>query len=178
MIVAYQGAPGAFGHEAAGKAADFALLLAVPSFAAVVDTVCAGKADVGVLPVENRHAGKVDRVAELIADSGLLVDRIIDLPVRLHLLGKPGTRLGQIETVVSHPMALRQCARRLAELGVDLREVTNTAIAAQSLADGKTAALASSLAAELYGLALIEMDLQDDPENVTHFAVLVRPSLD
>jgi prephenate dehydratase len=175
MIVAYQGVPGAFGHEAAGKVASVASLLAVPSFADVLAAVGAGRAGAGVLPVVNSRAGRVDGVANLIDDSGLLVQDTIDLPVRLHLLALPGATLGGIKTVVSHPMALRQCARRLAALGVEQRDASNTAVAAQSLADHRSAVLASSVAADLYGLAVLESDVQDDPDNVTRFAVLVRP---
>ncbi len=178
MIVAYQGAPGAFGHQAAGSVANFASLKAFPSFADVLAAVKRGEAQAGVLPVVNSRAGPVDGVGELIDDSGLLVRQTIDLPIRLHLLARPGARLDEVDTVVSHPMALRQCARRLGELGVAQREASNTAVAAQTLADERTAVLASSLAAELYGLAILEADVQDDPDNMTRFAVMVAPTLD
>lgn len=175
MIVAYQGVPGAFGHEAAGKVANFASLLAAPSFADVISAVCEGTAQAGVLPVVNRRAGRVDGVADLIDNSGLLVNETIELPIRIHLLALPGATLGEIDTVISHPMALRQCAGRLAELGVEKRDASNTAVAARSLSDRRSAVLASAMAADLYGLALLESDLQDDPDNATCFAVLVRP---
>ena len=74
------------------------------------------------------------------------------LPVRMHLLGLPGARLEEISTVVSHPVALRQCGRKLDRLGLAREEASNTAVAAAELRDPSKAVLASSAAAEAYGL--------------------------
>ena len=175
MIVAYQGVPGAFGHEAAGQVAGVVERRALERFADVIDAVKGRAADRGVLPVSNRYAGPVDGVAELIASSGLRVDRTFDLPVRLHLIARSGVTIEGLDTVTSHPMALRQCRERLAALGVATREATNTAVAAQSIGDDRTAALASFAAAECYGLHVLVTDCQDDPDNRTTFAVLARP---
>lgn len=174
MIAAYQGIAGAFGHQACRLAFPDAEATACPTFAAVARMVSDGHADVGVLPVENHYAGSVDGVAELIADSGLAVERLFDLPVQLHLLALPDAKLDEVETVVSHPMALRQCARSLAPLRLATEEAANTAMAAQAIHDRQTAALASELAAELYGLTILVRDLQDDPDNRTTFAVIRR----
>lgn len=174
-MVAYQGIAGAFGHEACRLAFPDAEMTACPTFADVIRMVAEGRADGGVLPVENRYAGPVDGVAELIGDSGLAVERLIDLPVRIHLLALPGTELEAIRTVISHPMALRQCSRSLALLHVETADAANTAMAAASLHDRETAALASDLAAELYGLDILMRDMQDDPDNRTTFAVIRRP---
>lgn len=174
MIAAYQGIAGAFGHQACRQAFPDAQATSCPTFADVVRMVGEGAVEGGVLPVENHYAGAVDGVAELIADSGLMVERLIDLPVKLHLLAMPGTELDDIHTVVSHPMALRQCTRSLAILRVTTEEAANTAIAAQSLHGRHTAALASDLAAELYGLNILMRDMQDDPDNRTTFAVIHR----
>lgn len=175
MIAAYQGIAGAFGHQACRLAFADAEATACPTFAAVVRMVSDGHADVGVLPVENRYAGAVEGVAELIAESGLQVDRLFDLPVQLHLLALQGAELEDIKTVISHPMALRQCVRSLALLRVGTEEAPNTAMAAAAIHDRQTAALASELAAELYGLTILMRDMQDDPDNRTTFAVIRRP---
>lgn len=174
MIAAYQGIAGAFGHQACQLAFPGAEMIACPSFADVIRMVATEQADGGVLPVENHYAGVVDGVAELIGDSDLAVERLIDLPVQLHLLALPGAQLDAVRTVISHPMALRQCTRSLSLLGVDTREAANTAVAAESLQDHQTGALASELAAELYGLAILMRDMQDDPNNRTTFAVIRR----
>nr|WP_294850699.1 prephenate dehydratase domain-containing protein [uncultured Sphingomonas sp.] len=172
MIAAYQGIAGAFGHQACRLAFPDAQALACPTFADVIRIVGCGDADGGVLPVENHYAGVVEGVAALIDSSDLVVERLVALPVELHLLALPNARLEDIRTVISHPMALRQCHRNLTRLSVDVEDAPNTAIAAAALRDPYSAALASELAADLYGLDILMRDLQDDPDNRTTFAVL------
>ena len=174
MIVAYQGVPGAFGEEAAAQVEGAAELLPCATFADVVEAVERGAADRGVLPVANSLAGDVDGVADLIAASSLRVAASLPVAVRLHLLARPGASLQSIDTVVSHPMALRQCSRFLADLDATSVEAANTAVAARSIADDRTAALASPGAADLYGLQPLALDCQDADDNVTTFAVLAR----
>ena len=196
--IAYQGAPGAFGHEACLAFASGHEPVACGSFADVAAAVAAGEVELGMLPVENSRAGRVPGVAELIAGwgerfpgesrgpesapprplpgkfHGLVVVAEHVLRVRLHLLALPGVALGDVRTAVSHPMALRQCARNLAELGLALEEAQNTAAAARDLAGRDRAALASAAAAEIYGLSVVRGDMQDDPNNRTRFAVVRR----
>ena len=174
MIIAYQGVPGAFGHQAALHAFADAEVIACPSFGDVVQSVSDQKADAGVLPVENHYAGAVPDVAGLIANGGVEVGRLFDLPIRLHLLGLPGARLDGLTTVASHPMALLQCRQTLAATDLVQIEAPNTAIAARSLSDPSHAVIASDTAAELYNLEILRADMQDDPDNRTTFAVIRR----
>lgn len=175
MIVAYQGAPGAFAHEACLAFALDHEPRAYPSVAAAAAAVAAGEAACGLLPLENSAAGEVPGVRSVIAEAGLVIAAEHRLPVRMHLLGLPGAQLASITTIVSHPVALRQCGARLAALGVATEEAPNTALAAQALRDPRKAVLASQAAARLYGLRILAADMQDDPDNATIFARVVRP---
>jgi prephenate dehydratase len=175
VTIGYQGAPGAFGHEACLAFVPGQEPRAFASFAAVAAAVAAGETECGLLPVENSTAGEVPGVRALIAGTGLAVAAEHRLPVRMHLLGLPEAELGRIETVVSHPMALRQCRGHIAALSLATEEAPNTALAAQALADARKAVLASAAAAKLYGLRILAADMQDDPDNATVFALVVRP---
>lgn len=173
MTVAYQGAPGAFGHEACLRFVPEHEPVPLPTFAAVVAAVADGRTDLGLLPLANNEAGETGARALIDQGSVHVIDEPV-LPVRMHLLGLPGTSVADIRTVVSHPVALRQCARTLAAKGFKLEEAPNTAVAAAQLGDRSRAALGSESAARIYGLAIIERDVHDRPDNATRFAVLAR----
>jgi prephenate dehydratase len=172
MKVAYAGAPGAFSHEAALALAPGREAVACDSFAAVAAFVLEVRAALGILPLRNSAAGAVPGVEALIRGSRLEIVAEQARPVRMHLLALPGVRLEEIRTAVSHPMALRQCARTLAMLGLATEEAPNTARAAEALNDRTTGVLASEAAAALYGLAIVRRDVHDDPENATTFALV------
>ena len=174
MKVAYQGASGAFSHEACLAFLPRHEPTARPSFAEVVEAVETGEAELGILPVENVIAGPVDEAQALIQGSALRVVAEHWLPVRMHLLGLPGVELAEIRTVASHPVALKQCAASLAALGVEIEAAPNTAVAAQSLSERSRAVLASEAAAQAYGLTILRRDVQDRRDNATLFAVLAR----
>jgi prephenate dehydratase len=174
-LIAYQGAPGAFGHEACLTFAPGLEPVAFPAFADVVAAVEEGRAAQGMLPVHNNEAGTVEEVERLLAAATL--DRIAEfvLPVSMHLLGLPGVALGGIRIAVSHPVALKQCARTLDRLALATEEAANTAVAAASLNDPAKVVLGSETAARLYGLEILLRDVHDRPDNATTF-VLVAPS--
>ncbi|HEX4737673.1 MAG TPA: prephenate dehydratase domain-containing protein [Allosphingosinicella sp.] len=172
MRVAYQGVPGAFGHQACLAFLPEHEPVAEPSFAAVVEAVAEGRAERGLIPVENSIAGLVEETRNLLDGAAVAVVGEPVLPVRMHLLGLPGARLDKIRTVVSHPVALRQCARKLDRLGLVREEASNTAVAAAALQDPTKAVLASAAAAEAYGLVILLADVHDRPDNATRFALL------
>lgn len=174
MTVAYMGVPGAFSHEACLAFLPEERPVGRPSFAAVINAVALGETDFGILPVENNSAGPVEEAQSLLDASILSIVARHVLPIRIHLLGLPGTDLETVKTAVSHPMALKQCARTLAALGIGSQPATNTAIAAQSLSDPAKAVLASAAAADAYGLVILRRDMHDDPDNATTFFVLAR----
>lgn len=173
MKAAYQGAPGAFGHLACLTFLPGCEPVALATFGDVVATVERGEAERGMLPIENNEAGPTGAQA-LIDASSLAVLSEHELPVRMHLLGLPGASLDQIRTVVSHPIALRQCARSLARLELAAEATSNTAIAARQLSNPARAVLASEAAAEAYGLTFLIRDVHDRPDNATRFAVVAR----
>jgi prephenate dehydratase len=113
-------------------------------------------------------------VRELIEMHGLTVLARHRLPVRMHLMALPGATLAGIRKVTSHPVALRQCTAAIAGLGFVAEPAANTAVAARSLTDRETAALASEAAARLYRLEILLRDVQDDPDNETLFALVRR----
>lgn len=181
MRVAYQGEPGAFSHEACQRFLPACEAVRKPSFADVVASVAEGETELGVLPEENSAAGVVPEVRDLLDRGGLTVLARHVLPIRMHLMAVPGASLGTIRTVVSQHIALAQCAENLRALGLPTEEAMNTAGAAKELAESgdiSRAVLASTAAAETYGLNILRSDMQDRPDNATRFVVLSRGPLE
>ena len=174
MKIAYAGAEGAFAHEACRAFAEDFDAVAVRDFGAVVSAVEAGQAEAGMLPLRNSRAGEVEEVRELLADGRLKIARECPLPVRMHLLGLADAELSALTAVTSHPVALRQCARSLERLGLETTPAANTALAARELRDATMGVLASDAAARAYGLKVLQHDMQDDPNNMTVFAIVER----
>jgi prephenate dehydratase len=139
----------------------------------VAEAVVQGTIDAGVLPLKNNLVGEVTGIREIIERSKLQIVKGVELAVRHHLVALPRARIRGLTTVASHPMALKQCARSLKRLGLQQVEATSTAVAAKQLSDLHSAALASELAAQIYGLNILKPDLQDRADNRTAF-VLVR----
>ena len=177
MRVAYSGTEGAFAHIATGKLFPSAEKTGFPDFESAYRAVENGECDAAVLPVENSTNGEVGQVMDLMFSGGLFVNRMLDLPVTQDLLVKPGTAVEEIRTVISHPQALGQCAARIREMGWRTEEYPNTALAAKFVAstnDRTVAAIASAEAAEQFGLAVLERNLNASRSNTTRFAVFTR----
>lgn len=173
MKVAYAGVPGAFSHEAALRFLPRHEPMQVPTFADVVAAVEAGDAERGILPLANNAAGDTGARA-LIEQAPVRIVEELEMPVAMHLLGLPDSRIEEVTSVASHPVALRQCARTLEELGLAAEPASNTALAASTLADRHRGVLGSESAATLYGLAILKRDVHDRPDNATTFAVIAR----
>jgi prephenate dehydratase len=179
MSVAYQGEPGAFGHEASLKFVPGHSPVPMLSFGDVIAAVSAGETDYGVLPMENSCAGPVIEVQQLLSNTDISILSTHQLPVRMHLLAREGARLEEIGRVISHPVALAQCAATLSALGLATESASNTAVAAKMVSesdDPTIAVLASEAAAAIYGLAILRRDVHDQPDNATTFCVLGRHS--
>ena len=175
--VAYQGVAGAFGEEACRRFLPDHERIPHPSFAEVAEAVRSGKTDLAMLPLANSIFGPVPGIDELIEVNKLTVRARHQLPVRLHLMSRPGVAFEEVTEVLSHPVALGQCAAFLQRSGLATRESDNTAMAAQLLVDDqgqKRAAIASEAAAQTYGLIILKRDVHDSPDNNTTFGVVAR----
>ena len=177
MRIAYGGHPGAFGELAClGRFPD-EKPIGFDTFRMACDALVSGDCDRAVIPFENSIAGVVPGVEALIASLPVTRIDVHPQPVVFHCLAVPGAQLDRIELVSSHPMALAECRHFLSRLGVREEEAGDTAGAAATVAeegDRTHAALASERAATLYGLEVIAANVEDSPDNVTHFAVLER----
>jgi chorismate mutase/prephenate dehydratase len=177
MKAAYSGTRGAFAHIATSRFFPTAQAQAYPDFAAAYQAVVSGECDVAVLPTENSYNGEVGQVTDLMFSGPLYVNAIAELPVTQDLLALPGATMADIKKVVSHPQALGQCAEYIKEKGFETREYSNTALAAEYVAEkGKKsiAAIASAEAAELFGLTVLERNINASRTNTTKFAVFSR----
>lgn len=177
LRVAFQGVPGAFSHEAAFALAPGAEALPFRTFAEVFAALEAGEVDRAVTPTRNSIAGAVPEVATRLALPGFEVVAEAERPIEMALMAIPGVELSALRQVLSHPVALRQCRRSVAALGLEPVEAFDTAGAAEMVAaegDPTRAALASRAAAGLHGLAVLEPNMEDEGHNRTHFVLLRR----
>jgi len=173
--VAFQGAPGANSHLAAKQAFPDCLPLPCFSFEDALDAVREGLADCAVIPIENSLHGRVADMHFLLPESGLVITGELFLPIRHTLMALPDH--GEIREAASHPQALGQCRHWLRARGITPISYDDTAGAAALVAElrqPQLAALAPRIAAEMYGLKVIEEDLADSADNITRFVVLAR----
>lgn len=180
--VAFQGVAGAYSEQAIRQFfGPDAESLPCRKLAQIFFAVEAGEADYGMLPVENAVAGSVSQSYELLMEHDLRVHAEVILRVQHMLLAPPGTKLSDLTRVRSHPQALAQCQRYLSRHGLEPEPAFDTAGSARDLAasaDAKssTAVIASELAAELYGLEILDPAIEDYAFNYTRFFVLAPSS--
>ncbi len=177
MQVAFSGIEGAFASIAAAKIFPDAKRVPYADFASAYAAVENGDCDVAVLPVENSTAGEVGQVIDLMFSGSLVVTGMYGLSITHHLLGKPGARPEDIRTVVSHPQALAQCDSYITAHHFKPTQEVNTAMAARAVAEGDdptVAAIASEETAALYGLTVLDHNINDIGMNTTRFVVLSR----
>ncbi len=179
-IVAFQGTLGAWSHLSCRAFVPNHTVLPCRSFDAAFDAVEQGRADLALLPVENSRAGRVTDFHRLLPQRPLHLVGEHYQPVAHQLMGLPGATLEGIRRVRSHPQALEQCRNTLERLGIEAVADHDTAGAAAEVAeagDASVGALASPLAAEIYGLQILLPDAQDDDDNTTRFLALAREPL-
>ena len=177
MKVAYSGTEGAFAHIAANKLYPNAKKVAFSDFSSAYQAVEKGECDVAVLPVENSYNGEVGQVTDLMFSGSLYVNGMFDLPITQDLLAKDGARIENIREVVSHPQAFGQCAEYIKKHGFVCHEFANTALAAKWVADSDDmtiAAIGSREAAEIFGLTVLDHDINESKRNSTRFAIFSR----
>jgi prephenate dehydratase len=175
--IAYQGEPGANSHLVCRQ--HYPDWEAVPcaSFEDVFSVVEGGEADLGMIPIDNSVAGRVSDIHHFLPTSSLHIIGEHFLRIQFTLMGVPGSSLDTIKTVHSHVHALGQCRKVIRELGLKPIISGDTAGAAREVAeadDPSQAAIAPSLAAEIYGLQILRDDVEDEEHNTTRFVVLSR----
>ena len=174
-VIAFQGVPGAYSDLACRAAFPGMTTLPCLTFAAAIEAVRAGQATVGMLPCENSLAGRVSDIHALLPESGLFIIGEKFQRVEHCLLGVKGATIGDIRRAHSHSVALGQVRQILAELGLVAVVEGDTAGAAQLVAQWgrkEDAAIASSLAAEIYGLDILRANVEDAAHNTTRFYVV------
>jgi prephenate dehydratase len=176
--VAFQGEPGAFSEAAAIQLLGEAITT-VPraTFEAAFSAVPEGGADALLAPVENSLAGSVVRVFDLLMEGGLTIVAETILPIQMQLIGVPGSSLGEIRSVASHPMALAQCERFFAAhpqwKRVPAEDTAGSVREALARGDKTSAAIAGRRAAEHYKGVILAENIQDNAENYTRFVLLI-----
>jgi prephenate dehydratase len=176
--VAFQGSPGANSHRAAMEACPDSLPLPCFSFEDALDTVKAGRAGCAIIPIENSQHGRVADIHFLLPESGLSIVGEYFMPIHHALMG---VGEGPFQAAYSHPQALGQSRHFLRERGIVPLSYADTAGAAAFVAekgDPSLAAIAPAIAAELYGLTIVERNVEDSPDNMTRFVILAPEALD
>src|SRR5438128_9322881 len=175
--IVFQGEPGANSHLAIQEVYPDAEAVPCPTFEDCFAAISAGEADLGMIPIENSVAGRVADIHHLMPESGLHIIAEHFMPVRHQLLAPKGATLDAIKTVESHVHALGQCRKVIRKLGIRPIVAADTAGSAREVAeigDKTRAAIASRLAAEIYGLEILAEDIEDEDQNTTRFIVLSR----
>lgn len=180
-IIAFQGVYGAHSDLACRQAHPYMDTIPCASFEDVFLAVQEGRAKYGMIPIENSQAGRVAEIHNLLPRMNVTVVGEYFQKIEHHLLAPKGAKLDDIKDVYSHPQALMQCREHIKELGLTPHNASNTAVAAEEVAqwnDPTKAALASALAGELYGLEKIKPHMEDSVDNTTVFITISKDPID
>ena len=177
--VGFQGERGAFSEVAALRLEPDATLRPCRTLSDVFNLAESGAIHAAVVPVENSLAGSIGDTYDLLLNHGLTVTGEAVISIEHCLLANPGVTLHDIRRVISHPQALAQCQGYLESLGIEILPHYDTAGAAKSVRDSRsecTAAIASEIAAQVYGLEVLARDIQSGRDNFTRFYRIERES--
>jgi len=178
MKIAIQGEPGSFSHEAAMNLVADAVIVPFSLSADAFAAVSNGSVEAAVIPIENSLAGSVSEHFDLLLTHDVKIERETLLRIRHNLIAISGTSTGQIDRVFSHPVALAQCRRFLAEHPrMEAFAFYDTAGSVKQLVelrDRHAAAIASEAAAHYYGAQILHAGIEDNPENYTRFFLIKR----
>jgi prephenate dehydratase len=175
--IAYQGEPGANSDIACREVYPDWETLPCASFEDVFAAIEEGRAQLGMIPIDNSIAGRVADIHHFLPNSGLHIVGEYFLPIHFQLLAVPGATRDSIKTVHSHIHALGQCRKIIRELELTPVMAGDTAGSAREVAewaDPTRASLATSLAAEIYGLETLAVDVEDEAHNTTRFIILSK----
>ncbi len=177
-VVACQGIEGAYSQIATDKLFANADIMYFRTFDGVFHAVEAGLCKYGVLPIENSSYGSVTQVYDLMKSHKFHIVRAMKLQISHRLLAKPGTKFSDIREVYSHNQAIGQCSKFLREnQDIKVNIVANTAVAAQMVANSDRsdiAAISSPDCASLYGLEVMNDNVQNSDHNYTRFIVICK----
>lgn len=179
--IAFMGVEGANADLACRQKYPYMHTLACATFEDVFQAVADGKAELGLIPIENSQAGRVAEIHQLLPKINLHIVGEHFQKIEHHLVASKSATLATIKDVYSHPQALMQCRDHLRELKLTTHTYSNTAAAAADVAqwnDPTKAAVASALAAELYGLTVLKPHIEDASDNVTVFVAISREPVD
>ncbi len=174
---AFQGVSGAYSEQAGKKVFPDAKSVPCSTFEEMFAFVRAAKADIAIVPIENSQAGRVADTQRLIPDSDLNIIGEYFLEVKHNLLVIPGTIMSDIKRIHSHEQGIAQCRNKIIKLKKEMIVAADTAGSAKKISqlnNKEEAAIASSLAAEIYNLEILESDFQDSKYNVTRFLLMAK----
>jgi len=175
--IAFQGEPGAFSHAAAHALFPQDQIAPCSTFEDTISAVQNSLADLAVVPIENSLYGRIADIHHLLPESGLNIIGEHFQPIRMNLLGVPGAKLSDIKTVQSLSVALGQCRKFIKQHNLKTVSAVDTAGSAHEIArrgDKSAAAIASKLAADIYGLKVLVENVEDAAHNTTRFLVMSR----
>ncbi len=178
MLIAIQGEPGSFSHEAALLADREATLLPCALSADAFDAVARGAAEAAMIPIENSLAGSVVEHYDLLLAHEVGVESEWLLRIRHNLIGLPRAELNHIRRAYSHPVALAQCRRFFVQhpeiIATPSYDTAGSVKQLMELGDPAVAGIASVQAAKHYGGQILLADIEDNPENYTRFFLVRR----
>lgn len=173
--ITFQGAMGAYSHIACTELFPQAEYIPSDTFEQAMELVDIGEADYAVIPVENSFAGRVSDVHFLLPQTDLTILGEHFLRVEHQLLALPNAKLSDIEAAASHPQALAQCSEFLKAHQIKALSRIDTAKSCERIVemqDITRAAIASKLAAEIYGLNILASNIENDGNNTTRFLIM------
>jgi prephenate dehydratase len=173
--IAFQGALGAYSHEACIAARPDLEPLACATFDQVIAAVNSGQAEYAMLPVENSTYGRVADIHRLLPESGLHIIDETFTRVRISIMANPGVTLENVKTARAHLVLLPQAQKFLDEHNIRAESAVDSAGAAAELAasgEKDIAVMASDIAADIYGLNVLARNVEDHGHNTTRFLVM------
>lgn len=177
-VVACQGVEGAYSQQACDRLFKQADIVYFRNFAGVFQAVEQGLCEYGILPIENSTSGSVNAIYDLMRSNKFYIVRSLSMPIRHHLLAKPGTKIEDVKEIISHEQGILQCREFLnRHPGIKITIYDNTAMAAKKVAESDRndiAAIASLDCAKVYGLADLAGDIQNSAANRTRFICISR----
>ncbi len=183
--VSYQGTDGAFSHQAAMRHFELRYsnveCIGYTRFEEAADAIERGEVDVSILPIENTTAGSINDTYDLLNEKNLYITGEEVLHINHCLMAPKEVEIGNIRRILSHPQAIAQCSKFLTSLPrCHVETYFDTAMAARKVRDDSDlsqAAIASSYAAEIYGLKILKRDLANQSENLTRFVIVGPESI-